>query len=175
METEKKPAQKISTFLWFDHQAEEAAQFYTSLFKNSRIGNILRYGEGAPLPAGTALTVTYFLDGQEFVAMNAGPHFKFNESISLSVKCYSQEEVDFLWERLTENGGQESQCGWLKDKYGLSWQIVPVALTEMLGDEDKKKASAVMQAMMKMRKIEISVLKEAYDHADENTAKKPYL
>lgn len=165
MKTEENTAQKINTFLWFDTQAEEAANFYVSLFEHSRIGKILYYGESEPGAAGSVLTVQFFLDGQEYIALNAGPAFHFTEAISLSVKCYSQEEVDNFWEKLTADGGKESQCGWLKDKYGLSWQIVPVVLTEMIGDPDKKKASAVMQAMMKMKKIEIPVLKEAFNKA----------
>src|SRR5947209_5324409 len=127
-------------FLWFDNQAEEAAQLYTSLFKKSKIVSITRYGEGAPLPKGTAMSVIFELEGQEYMALNGGPYFKFTEAISLFVKCETQQEVDYFWEKLSE-GGQKSRCGWLKDKYGLSWQIVPVALSQMLQDKDPEKSN----------------------------------
>ena len=153
--------QKIVPYLWFDEEAEEAATFYTSIFDNSRITNVSRYGEGAPRPAGTVLTVEFELEGQRFVALNGGPQFKFTEAISLYVGCESQEEVDELWAKLTD-GGEESMCGWLKDRFGLSWQIVPNVLPEMLQDEDPEKANRVMQAMLQMRKIEIDDLKKAY-------------
>ena len=153
---------KITPFLWFDNQAEEAMNFYVSLFKNSRVLSVSRYGEGGPAPAGTVMTATFQLDGQEFTALNGGPYFKFNEAISLFVNCETQEEVDDLWEKLTD-GGELSQCGWLKDRYGLSWQIVPTALGEMLGDKDPKKAQSVMQAMLQMTKIDIAALQRAYE------------
>jgi predicted 3-demethylubiquinone-9 3-methyltransferase (glyoxalase superfamily) len=153
---------KITTFLWFDTQAEEAASFYVSIFKNSKILNVSRYSEGAPRPAGTAMSVTFTLDGQEFIALNGGPEFKFTEAISLFVSCESQEEVDRYWSKLTD-GGEESQCGWLKDRYGLSWQIVPTALGTLLGDPDPEKARRVMEAMLRMSKIEIRLLEQARD------------
>jgi predicted 3-demethylubiquinone-9 3-methyltransferase (glyoxalase superfamily) len=153
--------QKITPFLWFDDNAEEAARFYASVFKNSRIGEIRRYGEAGPGPAGSVMTVSFELEGQEFIALNGGPHFTFTEAVSFFVKCETQDEVDALWTRLTD-GGQESQCGWLKDKYGLSWQIIPNALMEMLGDKDPEKAGRVMAAMLKMRKIDVKALEAAY-------------
>lgn len=158
--------QKITTFLWFDTQAEEAASFYVSLFKNSEIKSVSRYpAEGEEVTgkqAGTVMTVKFQLDGQEFIALNGGPHFKFNEAISLVVNCETQEEIDELWEKLTE-GGTEVQCGWLKDKYGLAWQITPPVLDEMLQDQDPDKAARVMKAMLQMKKIDIPTLKRAYE------------
>lgn len=158
--------QKITTFLWFDTQAEEAANFYVSVFKNSKIESVSRYpAEGEDVTgkqAGTVMTVKFLLDGQEFIALNGGPHFKFNEAISLVVNCETQEEIDEFWEKLTE-GGTEVQCGWLKDKYGLAWQITPPILDEMLQDEDAAKASRVMKAMLQMKKIDIQTLKQAYE------------
>ena len=154
--------QKITPFLWFDHQAEEAADFYTSIFKNSKILNISRYGEGGPGPEGTVMTVAFQLNGQEFTALNGGPIFKFTEAISFFVHCETQEEVDELWEKLSE-GGEEAQCGWLKDKYGVSWQIVPAALMEMLQDKDPEKSKRVMEAMLQMRRIDIKALRRAYE------------
>ena len=148
--------QKITPFLWFDSQAEEAANFYVSIFKNSKVTSVTRQGD-------KAFVVTFVLDGQEFYALNAGPMFKFTEAISLYVNCDTQEEIDEKWKKLTANGGQESMCGWLKDKYGLSWQIVPPILTKLITDKDKVKADRVMQAMMKMHKIDISALQKAYD------------
>lgn len=153
---------KITPFLWFDHQAEEAAKFYTLVFKNSKIRSISRYGEGSPGPVGTVMTVGFELDGQPFTALNGGPLFKFNESISFVVNCDTQEEVDEFWQKLSE-GGSEIQCGWLKDKFGLSWQIVPTALIEMLQDKDAERSKRVMQAMLKMKKIDIKGLKQAYE------------
>ena len=153
---------KITPFLWFDGKAEEAAQFYTSIFKNSRITAIARYPEGSPGPAGSVMTVGFELDGQEFTALNAGPTFKFNEAISFVVHCDTQAEVDEYWEKLSA-GGAEVECGWVKDKFGLSWQITPNVLIEMLQDKDKEKAKRVMQAMLKMKKIDIKALKEASD------------
>ena len=157
--------QKITPFLWFDDKAEEAANFYVSLFKNSKVGDIAHYDEaGAKAsgrPSGSVMVVEFQLEGQEFVALNGGPHFKFTEAISFVVNCETQEEVDEFWEKLSE-GGQEGQCGWLKDKYGLSWQVVPTVLTEMLKDKDPQKSQRVMKAMLQMKKIDIPTLKRAY-------------
>jgi predicted 3-demethylubiquinone-9 3-methyltransferase (glyoxalase superfamily) len=149
--------QKITPFLWFDHQAEEAADYYISIFKNSKILEISRYGEGAPRPAGMAMVVGFQIDGQEFMALNGGPEFKFTEAVSLFVNCETQAEVDMYWEKLSA-GGEEGQCGWLKDKFGLSWQIVPSALGKLLGDPDPEKSRRVMEAMLKMKKIDIAGL-----------------
>jgi predicted 3-demethylubiquinone-9 3-methyltransferase (glyoxalase superfamily) len=154
--------QKIIPFLWFDGKAEEAANFYVSLFKDSRIINISRYGDAGPAPKGTAMSATFELAGQRFIALNAGPQFKFSEAISFFINCETQQEVDDLWEKLSA-GGQKSRCGWLKDKYGLSWQVIPTALGEMLQDKDPKKSQRVMQAMMQMTKIDIALLEQAYD------------
>ena len=153
--------QKITPFLWFDGKAEEAMNFYTSIFKNSTIGRITRYGDAGPGPKGTVMSATFQLDGQEFMALNGGPQFKFTEAISFFVNCETQEEVDELWEKLSA-GGQKSRCGWLKDKYGLSWQIIPSALGEMLGDKDPEKSRRVMKAMLQMDKIDIKGLEQAY-------------
>jgi predicted 3-demethylubiquinone-9 3-methyltransferase (glyoxalase superfamily) len=150
--------QKIVTFLWFDGKAEEAANFYVSIFKNSKIVRVM------PGPQGTAMGVTFQLEGQEFFALNGGPQFKFTPAISLFVNCETQQEVDDLWKKLLA-GGREDQCGWLQDKYGLSWQIIPTALGRMLGDKDAKKANAAMQAMLQMKKIDIKGLQQAYDRA----------
>jgi predicted 3-demethylubiquinone-9 3-methyltransferase (glyoxalase superfamily) len=154
--------QKITPFLWFDSQAEEAVNFYTSIFKNSKILNVARYGEVGPGPNGSVMTVGFKLDGQEFLALNGGPYFKFNEAISFVVNCETQEEVDEKWEKLSE-GGEKVQCGWLKDKYGVSWQIVPSILGKMLTDPDPTRSQRVMKAMLQMKKIEIEGLKKAYD------------
>ena len=154
--------QKISPFLWYNDNAEEAVNFYTSIFKNSKILAVARYGEGGPGPNGSVMTINFQIEGQEFIALNGGPHFKFNEAISFSVDCETQEEVDELWEKLSE-GGQKSQCGWLKDKYGLSWQVNPRILGELLSDKDPEKAKRVMEAMLQMEKIDIKTLKQAYD------------
>lgn len=153
--------QKITPFLWFDGKAEEAMNFYTSIFKNSKIGRITRYGDAGPGPKGAVMSATFQLDGQEFMALNGGPQFKFTEAISFFVNCETQEEVDELWEKLSA-GGQKSRCGWLKDKYGLSWQIIPSALGEMLGDKDPEKSRRVMKAMLQMDKIDIKGLEQAY-------------
>ena len=153
--------QKIMPCLWFDSQAEEAAKFYVSIFKNSKIGRISRYGEAGPGPKGSVMTVEFQLEGQDFIGLNGGPHFKFTEAISLSVDCKTQEEVDQLWEKLSE-GGEKVQCGWLKDKYGLSWQIVPGVLSEMLADPDPAKSRRVMESMLKMKKLDIKALERAY-------------
>ena len=148
---------KITPFLWFDTQAEEAMNFYVSIFKNSKVGGVSRG------PDGKAFTVTFVLDGQEFMGLNAGPQFQFNESISLFVNCENQKEVDEYWNKLIADGGEESQCGWLKDKYGLSWQIIPKQLGELMGDPDPEKSQRVMQAMLKMQKIIVADLQKAYD------------
>jgi len=154
--------QKITPFLWFDDKAEEAANFYVSIFKNSRVGRVTRYGEGAPGPKGKVMSVTFELDGQEFYALNGGPMFSFTPAISFFVNCETQQEVDELWRNLSA-GGEESRCGWLKDKYGLSWQIIPSVLGRMLQDKDSKKAKRVMEAMLQMGKIDINRLQQAYD------------
>ena len=161
-----KITQKITPFLWYDDRAEEAAKFYTSIFKNSQIGNVTRYDEEAARvsgrPAGSVMTVDFQLEGQEFVALNGGPHFKFTEAVSFVVNCETQEEVDYFWSKLSA-GGEESQCGWLKDQFGLSWQVVPTVLNEMIADKDAAKAKRVMKAMLQMGKIDIPTLREAYD------------
>src|SRR5437660_12484374 len=158
--------QKITPFLWFDDKAEEAATFYTSVFKNSKIGKIARYDESGEKasgrPKGSVMTVEFELEGQEFVALNGGPMFKFTEAISFVVNCETQEEVDYFWTKLSV-GGEESRCGWLKDKFGLSWQVVPTVLIEMLADKDAAKAKRVMHAMLQMDKIDIPTLKKAYE------------
>jgi predicted 3-demethylubiquinone-9 3-methyltransferase (glyoxalase superfamily) len=153
---------KITPFLWFDDKAEEAMNFYVSIFKNSKVGSVTRYGDAGPGPKGTVMSATFQLDGQDFFALNGGPLFKFTEAISFFVNCETQEEVDELWEKLTAGGGSPQRCGWLKDKYGMSWQIIPKALGEMLGDKDPQKSQRVMQAMLQMNKIDIQRLKEAY-------------
>ena len=155
--------QKITPFLWFDGNAEEAVTLYLSVFKNSKITKVTRYGDAGPGPKGSVMTIAFQLEGQDFIALNGGPMFKFTEAISFSVDCKSQQEVDELWEKLSA-GGQPGQCGWLKDKFGLSWQIVPSALVEMLQDEDAEKSKRVMQAMMQMRKIDIAGLRQAYEN-----------
>ena len=152
--------QKITTFLWFDNQAEEAAKFYISIFKNSRIISISHYGEAGPRPAGSVLTVNFQLEGQEFIALNGGPEFKFTEAISLFVDCADQAEVDELWSRLTA-GGEESMCGWLKDKYGLSWQIVPRQLFDLINGPDAEKSRRATEAMFQMRKIDLERIRRA--------------
>lgn len=156
--------QKITTFLWFDNNAEEAIQFYTSIFKNSRVVSMSRYGDAGPMPAGMVMSATFELEGQQFMALNGGPEFKFNESISLYVDCQTQAEVDDLWHKLSA-GGEESQCGWLKDKFGLSWQVIPRQLGELLSDPDPVKSQNVMRAMLQMKKIDVAALKAAYDQA----------
>jgi predicted 3-demethylubiquinone-9 3-methyltransferase (glyoxalase superfamily) len=155
--------QKIHPFLWFDTQAEEAAEFYVSLFPNSRITSVARYRPAGPGPEGSAMTVAFELDGQQLVALNGGPHFTFSEAISMVVNCDDQSEVDRLWAALTADGGRESQCGWLKDRYGLSWQIVPKRLMELAQDKDPGRATRTMQAMMKMVKLDIAALERAAD------------
>ncbi len=151
----------ITPFLWFDHQAEEAANFYVSVFENSRILTVARYGEAGPGPKGSVMTVELELDGHRFIALNGGPQFKFTEAISFSVECETQEEVDEFWKKLSR-GGEEGPCGWLKDKYGLSWQINPTALGKMLSDPDPQKSKRVMEAVLKMKKLDIAALKKAY-------------
>ena len=153
--------QKITPCLWFDGNAEEAVKFYTSVFRNSKVVSVTRCGEAGPWPEGTVLVMYFQLEGQDFIALNGGPQFKFNEAISLSVDCETQQEVDELWTKLTADGGQPSQCSWLKDKFGLSWQIVPRILPQLLADKDPEKAKRAMQAMMQMGKIDIKRLKEA--------------
>jgi predicted 3-demethylubiquinone-9 3-methyltransferase (glyoxalase superfamily) len=154
--------QKITPFLWFDEQAEEAAHFYTSIFKNSKIGKISRYGEGMPKPKGSVMVVAFQLEGQEFLALNGGPDFKFSEAVSFLVNCETQAEIDDLWEKLSA-GGQEIQCGWLKDKYGLCWQIVPTIFFKLVSGPDPTKSQRVMEAMMKMVKMDIQALQKAYE------------
>jgi predicted 3-demethylubiquinone-9 3-methyltransferase (glyoxalase superfamily) len=153
--------QKITPFLWFDGQAEEAMHFYVSIFKNSKVGKVSRYGEAGPGPKGSVMSATFTLDGMEFYALNGGPHYKFTPAISMFVSCETQEEVDQLWEKLSA-GGQKVQCGWLTDKYGLSWQVIPRLLGEMLNDPDPAKSQRVMKAMMQMQKIDIAGLQRAY-------------
>ncbi|HEY6003599.1 MAG TPA: VOC family protein [Anaeromyxobacter sp.] len=153
--------QKISPFLWFDTQAEEAARFYTSLFKNSKMGTITRYGDEGPGPKGTVMTATFQLFGQEFIALNGGPQYRFSPAISFVVNCETQEEVDELWEKLSQ-GGEKNRCGWLSDRFGLSWQIVPTVLGQLLGDRSPAKARSVMKAMLQMDKLDIKALKQAH-------------
>ena len=154
--------QKITPFLWFDGKAEEAMKFYVSTFKNSKVLGVSRCGEAGPGPKGNVMTVRFELDGQEFIGLNGGPQFKFTEAVSFSVDCKTQKEVDELWEKLSE-GGEQGPCGWLKDKYGLSWQIVPSILGKLLGDKDPAKANRVMKAMLQMKKLDIAGLQKAYD------------
>ncbi len=156
--------QKIVPFLWFDHQAEEAMNFYVSLFHDSKVLSVTRYGASGPGPKGSVMSATFQLEGQEFYALNGGPQFSFTPAISLFVNCEAQQEVDELWEKLSE-GGEKQPCGWLKDRYGLSWQIIPTALGKMLQDKDPQKSTRVMQAMMQMTRIDIARLKQAYDGA----------
>lgn len=157
--------QKITPFMWFNNNAEEAVNFYVSVFKNSRVVNMARYGEGAPVPAGTVMSATFELEGQTFMALNGGPQYKFNEAISLYVDCKDQAEVDALWKTLTADGGEEGPCGWLKDKFGVSWQIIPQALGRLMGDPNPAKAQSVVQAMLQMKKIDVAALQRAYDGA----------
>jgi predicted 3-demethylubiquinone-9 3-methyltransferase (glyoxalase superfamily) len=152
---------KVTPCLWFDSEGEEAANFYTSIFKNSKILNVSHYGEAGPRPAGTVLTVAFSLDGQEFVALNGGPEFAFNEAVSFQINCETQEEVDEFWNRLTDGGGEPGPCGWLKDKYGVSWQVVPIGLTELLTDPDPGKSQRAMKAMLTMGKIDLEAVKRA--------------
>jgi predicted 3-demethylubiquinone-9 3-methyltransferase (glyoxalase superfamily) len=154
--------QKITPFLWFDNNAEEAVNFYISIFKNSKIVSLSRYGEAGLGPKGSVMSATFELNGQRFMALNGGPHFTFSPAISFFVNCESQQEVDELWEKLSQ-GGEKSRCGWLKDKYGVSWQIIPSALGQMLQDKDAEKSKRVLKAMLQMDKIDIQGLKQAYD------------
>ncbi len=156
-------AQKIVTFLWFDDNAEEAVDFYCSVFKRSRILDVMRWGDVGPGPKGSVLTITFELEGQEYIALNGGPQFKFNEAVSLLIQCDTQDEVDHYWSALTSGGGEESQCGWLKDKFGLSWQVCPRVLLKMIQDKDRVRADRAMAAMMNMRKLDIAALRAAYD------------
>jgi len=160
------PMKNITPFLWFDDQAEQAAKFYTSIFNNSKLGTVTRYTGGAAertgRPSGSAMTVEFELQGQPFVGLNGGPMFKFTEAISFAVQCETQQEVDYYWEKLLQGGGKESQCGWLKDRYGLSWQVVPTEVIEMMKDKDPAKAARVMDAIMGMTKLDIATLKRAY-------------
>jgi predicted 3-demethylubiquinone-9 3-methyltransferase (glyoxalase superfamily) len=153
--------QKITPFLWFDTNAEEAAQFYASIFKNSKVLSVSRYGDAGPGPKGTAMVVSFQLEGQQFTALNGGPQFKFSEAFSFVVNCDNQQEIDYYWNKLTSDGGHESQCGWLKDRFGFSWQIVPTALAKLMTDTDPKRASRVMQALRQMKKLDIAALEEA--------------
>jgi predicted 3-demethylubiquinone-9 3-methyltransferase (glyoxalase superfamily) len=166
MKQRRENMQKITPFLWFDHQAEEAVKFYTSIFKKSKVGRVLRYDEqaakAAGRPVGSVLTIEFEIEGQKFVALNGGPQFKFNESVSFVVNCETQDELDYFWGKLTAEGGQESACGWLKDKFGLSWQITPTVLVDMLHDKNPEKAARVMNAMLQMQKIDTGKLKDAY-------------
>ena len=155
--------QRITPFLWFDTQAEDAANFYCSVFKNSKVGQVVRYGDVGPGPKGQAMIVTFNLDGLNFTALNGGPRFKFDEAISFVVNCESQEEIDHYWKALTADGGQEVQCGWVKDKFGLSWQVVPTIIGELMSDKDPQKSSRVMQAILQMKKLDIQTMKDAYE------------
>jgi predicted 3-demethylubiquinone-9 3-methyltransferase (glyoxalase superfamily) len=156
-----KTKQKITPCLWFDTNAEEAVKFYLSVFKNSKIGKISRYGKGAPMPEGTVLTVTFKIAGQEFMALNGGPYFKFTEAVSFVVSCDTQKEIDYYWEKLSK-GGAKVECGWVKDKFGLSWQVVPTILSELITAKNPEKSSRVMQALLKMKKLDIKGLEKAY-------------
>jgi len=156
--------QKITPFLWFDNQAEEAVNFYISLFKNSKVNTTKRYGDAGPGPKGSVMIVSFQLEGQDFIALNGGPSFKFTPALSLYVDCETQDEVDQLWEKLSA-GGRKDRCGWLQDKYGLSWQIIPRVLQQLMGDPDPKKSASVMQAMLQMDKIDIEALKRAHEKA----------
>ena len=157
--------QKITPFLWFDHQAEEAALFYTAIFKNARVTQISRFGEGNHGEPGGVMTAAFELEGQEFVALNGGPYFKFTEAVSFYIHCQDQAEVDYFWQKLTVDGGEPGQCGWLKDKFGVSWQVVPDVLIELMSDPNPVKANRVTQAMLKMTKIDIAELRRAYEQA----------
>jgi predicted 3-demethylubiquinone-9 3-methyltransferase (glyoxalase superfamily) len=155
--------QKITPFLWFDDQAEEAVNFYVSVFKNSKVTGATRYSEDGPGPKGSVMTVAFVLDGQEFVALNGGPRIKFTEAISFVVNCETQDEIDHYWEKLSSDGGEEVQCGWLTDKYGLSWQVVPTLLGKLVQDKDGARTQRVMHALMQMKKLDIATLQHAYD------------
>src|SRR5215467_14657463 len=152
---------KVTPFLWFDNNAEEAVKFYTSIFKNSKIGSTSRYGDAGPGPKGSVMTISFSIEGQDYTALNGGPIFKFNESVSFVVHCKDQQEVDYYWEKLSADGGKEVECGWVKDKFGLSWQIVPDALMELISEKDPAQSSRVMKALLQMKKLDIAKLKEA--------------
>ena len=154
---------KNTICLWFDKDAEQAMNFYLSVFRDGKPGEILRYGENAPMPAGTVLTAAFEIEGMSFIALNGGPHFRFNEAVSFSIDCRSQAEVDYFWDALTADGGQPSQCGWLKDKFGVSWQVVPARMIELLKDSDPARAQRAMQAMMTMTRIDIATVEAAAD------------
>jgi predicted 3-demethylubiquinone-9 3-methyltransferase (glyoxalase superfamily) len=154
--------QKITPCLWFDGQIDEAAKFYTSVFRDGKVKDMAKYGPGTPMPEGTPLTVIFEVAGQEFMLLNGGPHFRMNEAVSFYIHCKDQAEVDYYWTKLTADGGAESMCGWLKDKYGVSWQVVPEALERYMKDKDAAKANRVMQAMLQMRKIDVAALDRAY-------------
>jgi len=156
---------KISPFLWFDNQAEEAAKYYVSIFKNSKMGPVTRYGKGTPMPEGTVMTVTFVIEGQDFTALNGGPQFKFTEAVSFVVTCETQAEIDYYWDKLTADGGEESQCGWLKDRYGLSWQVTPVGMVEIYTSDDPARVERAMQAMFTMKKLDLAALQAAADGA----------
>jgi predicted 3-demethylubiquinone-9 3-methyltransferase (glyoxalase superfamily) len=155
--------QKITPFLWFDNQAEEAARFYVSVFKNSKITAVSRYGNEGPGPKDTVMTVSFELDGQDFVALNGGPKFKFTEAVSFGVNCETQEEIEYYWEKLTDDGGEEVQCGWLTDKFGLSWQVVPSKIREWMTGKDPARSQRVMHAVMGMKKLDMEAMQRAYD------------
>lgn len=155
-------ADGFTTCLWFDDQAEEAANYYVSIFDNSKLGRVVRYTEAGPGPAGTVVTVDFEINGQRFVALNGGPQFTFSEAVSFQIHCADQDEVDHYWSKLTEGGGQESVCGWVKDRYGVSWQVIPDVLDDMIGDPDPEKAKRAMEAMLKMAKLDIAALQKAY-------------
>jgi predicted 3-demethylubiquinone-9 3-methyltransferase (glyoxalase superfamily) len=155
----------ITPWLWFDGDAEEAAEFYVSVFPNSKITDLTRYGPGTPMPEGTVMSVSFVLDGRTFVGLNGGPQFPFTEAVSFAIACADQAEADRYWEVLTADGGAESQCGWLKDRFGLSWQVIPTRLGKLLGDPDREKANRAMQAMLKMKKIDVAALQKAFDGA----------
>ena len=156
-------SQPFTTCLWFDTQAEAAATYYTSIFKDSKLGNVSRYGEAGPRPAGMVITAEFELNGQQFLALNGGPEYTFTEAISFQIPCADQDEVDYYWERLTADGGQEGPCGWLKDKFGVSWQVVPTVLSTLLGDPDPEKAARATKAMLSMGKLDIAGLQRAHD------------
>jgi len=154
---------QITPFLWFDTEAEEAAEFYCSIFPNSKITNVSHYGDAGPQPAGSVMTVSFVLDGLEITALNGGPHFTHSEAFSLAISCADQDEVDYYWEKLTADGGQESQCGWLKDRYGLSWQVTPVGMVEIYTSDDPDRVARAMQAMFTMKKLDLAALQAAAD------------
>jgi predicted 3-demethylubiquinone-9 3-methyltransferase (glyoxalase superfamily) len=156
-------SEAFTTCLWFDGKAEEAAAHYLSVFKDSELGSVTRYGEAGPGPAGTAMTVDFTLNGQRFVALNGGPYFTFNEAVSFQIHCADQEEVDYYWSRLAEDGGEPGQCGWLKDRFGVSWQVVPTELPALIGDPDPQKAARTTEAMLTMKKFDIAALRRAHD------------